>query len=78
MPSPDDLAIARSAALRPLEEVARLMDLGAEDLEPYGRTKAKVRLDVLTRPRSRPGTEFAMRPALAPPPPMKPLSPSSA
>ena len=51
---PNDLQIARSTTLRPLEQVARLMDLGADDLEMYGRTKAKVSLDVLSRPERRP------------------------
>ncbi len=46
----NDLAIARSIPLRPLSEVARVMGLTADDLEPYGNSKAKVRLDMLAQP----------------------------
>ena len=53
-PSPpmslNDLEIARSIPLRPLSEVARILGLGPDDLEPYGTTKAKVRLDLLQKP----------------------------
>jgi formate--tetrahydrofolate ligase len=66
--APDDLAIARSTRLRPLEEVARLMDLGPEDLEPYGRTKAKVSLDVLNRPEERPRGKYVVVTAISPTP----------
>lgn len=40
----NDLEIARSVPLRPLADVARVMGLRAEDLEYYGRNKAKVPL----------------------------------
>ena len=43
----NDLDIARSIPLRPLAEVARVMGLTADDLEPYGHTKAKIKLDRL-------------------------------
>ncbi len=46
----NDLEIARSIPLRPLSEVARVMGLTANDLEPYGQTKAKIKLDRLKQP----------------------------
>ena len=45
----NDLEIARSIPLRPLSEVARVMGLTADDLEPYGHTKAKIKLDRLSQ-----------------------------
>jgi formate--tetrahydrofolate ligase len=40
-------------ALRPIADVARDLGIDPEDLEPYGRDKAKVRLDALNRARDR-------------------------
>jgi formate--tetrahydrofolate ligase len=45
-----DLEIARRAELRPMEEVAARAGLSPEEIEPYGRTKAKVPLEVSRRP----------------------------
>ncbi|MCS6891523.1 MAG: formate--tetrahydrofolate ligase [Rhodovarius sp.] len=47
-----DLAIARQARLRPIQEVAAQAGIPAEALEPYGRHKAKVALDFCRRIRS--------------------------
>jgi formate--tetrahydrofolate ligase len=45
-----DIEIAQSAQLRPIEEIAGRLDLGPDDLELYGRYKAKVRTEqVLAR-----------------------------
>jgi formate--tetrahydrofolate ligase len=38
-----DIEIAQSATLRPIREIAATLGLGEEDIEPYGRYKAKVR-----------------------------------
>jgi formate--tetrahydrofolate ligase len=43
------LEIAQAATLRPIEEVAGEAGLEADELEPYGRYKAKIRLSVLDR-----------------------------
>ena len=51
----NDLEIARSIPLRPLSEVARVMGLTANDLEPYGQTKAKIKLDRLKTPAQKQG-----------------------
>jgi formate--tetrahydrofolate ligase len=41
----DDLAISRAAKLKPIEELAASLGFRPEDVEPYGRTKAKIRLE---------------------------------
>jgi formate--tetrahydrofolate ligase len=44
---PSDIAIAQSAKLRPINEVAATLGLSPDDLIPYGHTKAKVRLEAI-------------------------------
>ena len=46
---PSSLEIAQAAILRPIEEIAAAAGLVPEEVEPYGRTKAKVDLGVLDR-----------------------------
>lgn len=64
----NDLAIARSIPLRPLSEVARVMGLGPDDLEPYGNTKAKVKLDLLKQPSNRVPAKYVVVTAITPTP----------
>ena len=64
----DDLSIARSVPLRPLSEVARIMGLGADDLEPYGHAKAKVKLDILKTTEPRPQAKYVVVTAISPTP----------
>ena len=44
-----DLEIARSVTLKPIQEIGEALGLGADDLEPYGRLKAKVRWEAVAR-----------------------------
>jgi len=46
---PSSLEIAQAATLRPIEEIASLAGLEPDEVEPYGRTKAKIDLAVLDR-----------------------------
>ena len=46
---PSSLEIAQAATLRPIEEIAAAAGLQPEEVEPYGRTKAKIDLSVLER-----------------------------
>ena len=46
---PSSLEIAQAATLRPIEEIAAAAGLVPEEVEPYGRTKAKIDLGVLER-----------------------------
>jgi formate--tetrahydrofolate ligase len=47
---PTDIAIAQRARLRPVADVAADLGLGADDLDLYGKYKAKISLDVSRRP----------------------------
>jgi formate--tetrahydrofolate ligase len=53
MTMPCDLDIAQQATLRPIREVAGALGLGEDDLELYGKYKAKVHLDVIGRSSNR-------------------------
>src|SRR4249920_1560896 len=46
---PSSLEIAQAAILRPIEEIAAAAGLEPDEVEPYGRTKAKIDLGVLER-----------------------------
>jgi formate--tetrahydrofolate ligase len=46
---PSSLEIAQAATLQPIEEIAAAAGLVPEEVEPYGRTKAKIDLGVLER-----------------------------
>ena len=43
----ENLAVAQSVELQPIEDVAACLSLPAEYLEPYGRVKAKIALDAV-------------------------------
>lgn len=49
LPVPSDIVIAQSVTPRPIAEVASAAGILPEELEPYGRTKAKVSLKVRER-----------------------------
>ena len=44
-----DLTIAQRTTLRPIQEIAASLGLRQEEVEPYGRYKAKVRLEAIAR-----------------------------
>jgi formate--tetrahydrofolate ligase len=46
---PSDIEIAQNAKLRPITDVAKELGLGADDLDLYGKFKAKIGLDVAER-----------------------------
>src|SRR4051795_9026507 len=48
-PFPSDLEIARGVTPRPIVEVALELGLREDEIEPYGRTKAKVSLEAIKR-----------------------------
>ena len=47
---PSDIEIAQNARLRPIVDVAKELGLDADDLDLYGKYKAKIGLDVAERP----------------------------
>lgn len=67
-PVATDLEIARAAKLSPIADVARSIGLEDDDLIPYGKTKAKVHLDVLKRIGSNPRGKYVDVTAITPTP----------
>lgn len=65
---PSDLEIAQAASLRPIVEVARSLGLDEEDLELYGKYKAKVHLDVMAKLQGRPLGKYIDVTAITPTP----------
>ena len=48
-PVPTDIAIAQAATLRPIADVAAEVGLGADEILPYGRYKAKITPEAIAR-----------------------------
>jgi formate--tetrahydrofolate ligase len=66
---PSDLEIARSVTPRPIVDVARDLGLRDEEIEPYGRTKAKVTLQAIQRLEAeRPRGKYVVVTAITPTP----------
>jgi formate--tetrahydrofolate ligase len=68
VPMPSSLEIAQSARLHPIADVASELGLLPEEIEPYGRHKAKVDLRVLERLRDRPDGREIIVTAITPTP----------
>ncbi|MBC7232973.1 MAG: formate--tetrahydrofolate ligase [Chloroflexi bacterium] len=67
-PVPSDIEIAQAAKLRPIREVAEELGLSEDDLDLYGKYKAKVHLDVLERLKDRPNAKYIDVTAITPTP----------
>ncbi len=65
---PTDLEIAQAAELRPILEIAAMVGLTEDDLDLYGKYKAKVHLDVLDRLADRPNGKYIDVTAITPTP----------
>ncbi len=63
-----DLEIAQAAKLRPILEIAEELGLEEDDLDLYGKYKAKVHLDVLERLKDRPNGKYIDVTAITPTP----------
>jgi formate--tetrahydrofolate ligase len=63
-----DLEIAQRATLKPIAEIASALGLEEDELEPYGKYKAKVTLSVLRRLAGRPNGKYIDVTALTPTP----------
>lgn len=63
-----DLEIAQAATLRPIGEIAASIGLAEEDIEYYGRYKAKISLDVLGKFAKRPRGKLIVVTAITPTP----------
>jgi formate--tetrahydrofolate ligase len=63
---PTDLEIARAATMRPIVDVAADLSLTEDDIELYGRYKAKVKLDVLDARRDKLSDKLVLVSAITP------------
>src|SRR5213594_2261380 len=63
-----DLEIARTVTLKPIQEIGAAVGLAAGDLEPYGHDKAKVGWDAIARRRDHPDGALVLVTAMTPTP----------
>ncbi len=68
MSIPSDLQIAQSATVKPILDIAAGIDLSEDDLELYGKYKAKVHLNVLEKFADRPQGKYIDVTAITPTP----------
>ncbi len=68
MPFPTDLEISRAATMLPITDIAAQMGLDEDDLEPYGRYKAKIKLAALPKLQDRPNARYIDVTAITPTP----------
>ena len=67
-PVPSDIEIAQEAKMRPVVEIAADLGLSEDDLDLYGKYKAKVHLDVLEKFKDRPQGKYIDVTAITPTP----------
>jgi methylenetetrahydrofolate dehydrogenase (NADP+)/methenyltetrahydrofolate cyclohydrolase/formyltetrahydrofolate synthetase/formate--tetrahydrofolate ligase len=65
---PSDLDIAQAAKLKPIVEIAGILGLTEDDLDLFGKYKAKIHLDVLERFKDRPNGKYIDVTAITPTP----------
>ena len=65
---PSDIEIARQAEKRPIVEIAEQLGLNEENLELYGKEKAKISLDVWEKIKDRPDGRLILVTAINPTP----------
>ncbi len=63
-----DIEIAQATKLQPIKEIAASIGLSEDDLDYYGKYKAKVHLDVLERLKDRPDGKYIDVTAITPTP----------
>jgi len=63
-----DVQIAQEAKMKPITEIANALGINEQELEPYGRYKAKVSLDVLDRLEDEPDGKLILVTAINPTP----------
>ncbi len=67
-PVPSDIEIAQAATLKPIIEIAKSIGLTEDDLDLYGKYKAKIHLDVLKKFQDRPQGKYVDVTAITPTP----------
>src|SRR6201987_1524450 len=68
MAIPSDLDIARSAALKPIDDIAAQLGLGMHLLEPYGESVMKIKLAAIEDLADRPKEKYVVVTAITPTP----------
>ena len=68
VPVPDDIVIAQSAEITPIVKIAESLGLSEDDLDLYGRFKAKIHLDVLEKIADKPLGRYIDVTAITPTP----------
>ena len=68
MAFPSDLDIARSALLKPLDDVAHELGIGPHLLEPYGESVVKIKLAAIEALADRPAAKYVVVTAITPTP----------
>jgi formate--tetrahydrofolate ligase len=66
MTIPPDIEIAQGAKLKPITEIAAGLGLSEDDIEPYGKYKAKINLNVTKRLKDRPDGKIIVVTAITP------------
>ena len=67
-PVPSDIVIAQAAKIHPVSEIARSAGLTLDEIDLYGKTKAKVHLSVLGRLKDKPQGKYIVVTAITPTP----------
>ncbi|HEY3314850.1 MAG TPA: formate--tetrahydrofolate ligase [Bacillota bacterium] len=63
-----DIEIAQAAKMEPIVQIAKKMGLTEDDLELYGKYKAKISLDVIPRLKDKPDAKYVVVTAITPTP----------
>ncbi|XP_036398642.1 C-1-tetrahydrofolate synthase, cytoplasmic-like isoform X1 [Megalops cyprinoides] len=67
-PVPSDIQISRSCTPKPIDRLAREIGLFSEEVELYGKTKAKVQLDTIKRLKDQPDGKYVVVTGITPTP----------
>jgi len=65
---PSDIEIAQAATMKPITEIARKVNIKEDDLELYGKYKAKISLDLLEKNKDKPDGKYIDVTAITPTP----------
>jgi len=67
-PVPSDIEIAQMTELLPIVKIAEMIGLGEDDLDLYGKYKAKIHLDIMDRIKDKPQGYYVDVTAITPTP----------
>lgn len=67
-PVPSDIEIAQAAKLQPIEAIAEKMGLVRQDIEFYGDSMAKIKLEAIEKLQNRPNAKYVVVTAITPTP----------